>query len=219
MVAVRPMPGAARAGVLLAPVAIAAGWREPRLDRLPWLGALASLPVLLAWALPPWQPTGEAITAGDAVEAVLPGDRAPEAIRPLLHTAAGMAGLFAAAGLLLERRMVRPLPWAGLVAAVPVLALATTYAQVAPFQPDRVWAGAALALAAGPVGAAALARRETGRDGLRRAGVHAAGATAALAHRPRPPAAGRAARAGSAGRGQKRNEALIEPKVWVPRWP
>ena len=74
--------------------------------------------MLLTWALPLWQPTGEEITAGDAVKAVLPGDWAPEAIRPLLHAAAVMAALFAAAGLLLERRMARPLPWAGLAAAV-----------------------------------------------------------------------------------------------------
>ena len=43
---------AARAGVLLlSPVAIAAGWREPRLDRLPWLGALALVLATLAFAL------------------------------------------------------------------------------------------------------------------------------------------------------------------------
>lgn len=171
-------PGA-RAGVLLlAPVALAAAWREPRLDRVPWLAALASLLVLLTWALPAWQATGEDVTIDGAVAAVLPGAWAPEAIRSLLGTAAAVAALFAAAGLAGERRMARPLPWAGFAAAVPVLTLATTYAQVGRFQSDSAWAAIAALLAAGLVGAAALARRD---GSVQRAGLHAAGAVAALA--------------------------------------
>jgi uncharacterized membrane protein len=168
-----------RAGVfLLAPIAIAVGAREPRLDRLPWLGGLFTLLGLLAWALPDWQPTGEAITIEGVVRAVLPGDWAPAVIRPLLETALVMAALHAAAGLLLERRATHPLRWAGLAAAMPVLILAATYAQVARFQTDTLWAFVALALVAGLVGAAWLARRE---GSTQRAGVHAAGAVAALA--------------------------------------
>ncbi len=169
----------ARVGVLLlSPVAVAAGWAEPRLARLPWLSALLFLAVLLTWALPEWQATGETLTIEGVVQAVLPGAWVPGAIQPLLLTGGGMAALYAAAGLWLERRSSRPLPWAALAAAVPVLALAVLYAEVGRFQPDAAWAAVALALAAGLVAAAEAARRV---PDLQRAGVHAAGAVAALA--------------------------------------
>jgi uncharacterized membrane protein len=169
---------AVRVGVLLlAPLAVVAGARSAWLDRLPWLAALLFLFVLLMWAMPAWQPTGELITIEGAVQAFLPGEWAPQVIRPLLWTAAAMAGFFAAAGLVLERRARRPLRWAALVAAVPVLTLGVTYLQVARFQADPVWALGGAGLAAGLVAAAAAAMREGAK---RRAGVHAAGAVAAL---------------------------------------
>lgn len=179
LLAVLTRDPAARMGVLLlAPATVAKGWAEPRLARLPQLAAGLFLLVLLTWALPPWQPTGEAITVEGAVQAILPGDWAPGAILPFLETAAAMAAWFAGAGLLLERRSPRPLPWAALVAAVPVLTLAAAYVQAGRFQSQAAWTAAALLLAAGLTGAAALARRE---GSLPRAGAHAAGAVAALA--------------------------------------
>jgi uncharacterized membrane protein len=169
---------AVRAGVLLlAPLAVAKGALEKRLDRLPWLAALLFLCVLLVWAMPAWQPTGEVITIEGAVQAFLPGAWAPQVIRPLLYTAALMAAFFAAAGLWLERRAANPLRWAALVAAVPVVTLGVTYLQVARFQADPVWALAAAVLAAGLVGAAARGMKD---GSVQRAGVHAAGAVAAL---------------------------------------
>jgi len=169
---------AVRVGVLLlAPLAVAKGALEPRLARLPWLAAGLFLGVLLVWAMPAWQPTGEVITVEGVVQAFLPGDWAPEVIRPLLWTAAAMAAFFAAAGLWLERRAANPVNWAGLAAAVPVVTLGVTYLQVARFQPDALWALAAAGVAALSVGAAAAAMRA---DGLQRAGAHAAGAVAAL---------------------------------------
>jgi len=60
---------------------------------------------------------------------------------------------------------------------VPVLVLAATYVQAGRFQPPAAWSAVALALAAGLTAAAALARRE---GSLPRAGIHAAGAVAAL---------------------------------------
>ncbi len=171
--------GAPRAGVLLlSPLAVWKGWTEPRLDRLPWLAALMFLAVLLLWALPDWQPTGEAITIEGVVQAVLPGAWAPAVIVPLLLTAAGMAGLHAASGLVLEARAPRPLRWAALAAAVPVLTLVVSYIQVERFQRDAAWALTAASLAAGLTLAAWRARRA---DSLPRAGIHAAGAAAALA--------------------------------------
>lgn len=168
-----------RAGLLLlAPLAIWQGAARPALDRLPWLAALFFLLALLAWALPQWQPTGEVIATEGVVQAVLPGAWAPDAIVPLLQTAAFMAALFAAAGLWLERRARRTLPWSALAAGVPVLTLAVTYVQVGLFQPVIAWAFAALALAAALVAAARLAATAADR---RRAGIHAAGAVAALA--------------------------------------
>ena len=169
----------ARMGVLLlAPVTVAKGWAEPRLARLPQLAAGLMLLVLLTWALPTWHTTGEAITVEGAVQAVLPGQWAPEALLPFLETAAAMAAWFAGAGLFMERRSPRPLPWAALPAAVPVLVLAAAYVQAGRFQSHAAWAAAALLLAAGLTAAAALARRE---GSLPRAGAHAAGVAAALA--------------------------------------
>ena len=78
-----------------------------------------------------------------------------------------------------KRRAARPLPWAALAAAVPVLTLLVTYVQVDRFQRDAVWALTAAALAA-----ALTARRLRGRAvpaACQRAGAHAAGAAAALA--------------------------------------
>ena len=95
---------APRAGVLLlCPLAVWKGWAEPQLDRLPWLAAAFFLAVLLLWALPDWQATGEVISIEGVVQAVLPGAWAPAVIVPLLLTAAGMAAFHAASGLLLER--------------------------------------------------------------------------------------------------------------------
>lgn len=173
---------AVRIGVLLlAPLAVAKGALEPRLARLPWLAAGLFLLVLLMWAMPGWQPTGEFITIEGVVQAFLPGAWAPEVIRPLLWTAAIMAAFFAGSGLFLERWAARPVVWAGLAAAVPVVTLGVTYLQVARFQADSMWALAALGVAALSVVAAAAAMKEGAREGaLQRAGAHAAGAVAAL---------------------------------------
>ncbi len=171
-------PGlAARAGMfLLSPIAVWKGWAEPRLVRLPWGAAGLGLLALLVWALPAWQPTGEEITVEGVVQAVIPGAWAPEALVPFLSAAAAFAVFHALCGLWQERR-ANPLDWASLPAAVPVLTLAVAYVQVARFQPDLAWAAAALALAAGLVFTAHLAVRE---GSLERAGVHGAGAAAAL---------------------------------------
>jgi uncharacterized membrane protein len=174
------VPGTApRLGLfLLSPIAVWRGYLESRLDRLPWIAALFGLLTLLLWALPDWHPTGEIITVEGIVEAVLPGPWAPAVIRPLIAAAALFAAFHAAAGLWLERRARHPLHWAALVGAVPVLTLAVAYAQIARFQADFRWAIVALALAAALTGTAARAAAETARQ---RAGVHAAGAVAALA--------------------------------------
>jgi uncharacterized membrane protein len=175
-------PGwAPRAGVLLlSPLAVWKGATEPRLDRLPWLSALFFLLVLLTWALPVWQPTGEAITVEGVVQAILPGAWAPEVIVPLLQTAALMAAFYAAAGLWFERRAAHPLRWSALTAAVPVLTLAVTYAQVALFQPRPAWAAVAVVLAAALTGAARLSLDGASQE-RQRAGVHGAGVVACLA--------------------------------------
>ncbi len=174
-----PDRGITQAGVLLL-VALTIGKAaiEARLDRLSWLGAGLFLVLVAGWGLPPWRPTGEAIMAGDSVIAVLPGAWVPTALRPLLLTAAVTAGLIFAAGLWWERRRPNPLRWSALAAAVPVLTLGILYARVEAFQPDDLWAAAALGVAVLSTIAASAAAREG--DGAR-AGVHAAGATAALA--------------------------------------
>lgn len=167
-----------RLGVLLlAPLAVAVGARDARLDRLPWLAALLFLLTLLVWAMPAWQPTGEAIRIEGAVQAFLPGAWAPQVIQPLLFTAIVMAAFFALCGFVLERWGDRPVRWAGLAATVPVVTLGVTYLQVARFQADTLWALAAAALAAVSVAAATAAMKE---GGLQRAGAHAAGAVAAI---------------------------------------
>jgi uncharacterized membrane protein len=165
--------------LLLSPVALWKGAAEPRLDRLPMLAALAGLVLLLAWPIAAWAPPGEAVTIEGAVQAVLPGAPWPDAaLWPFLLGALALAGMHAAAGVVMERRAPHPLRWAALTAAVPVLALLVAYARVRGFALDGGWAMAALALAAALVGAATLAQRE---GALQRAGTHAAGAVAALA--------------------------------------
>jgi uncharacterized membrane protein len=162
--------------LLLSPIAVWKGVAEKRLDRLPWVAALIGLLSLLIRTVPAWSPAGEVIRADGLVQAVLPGAWAPAALVPLIIAAALLAGFHAAAGLWLERRASNPLPWAALVAAVPVLALAVVYARITDFQTGIAWAAAALALAAALTGTAALAAADRPR-----AGVHAAGAVAALA--------------------------------------
>ncbi|PPQ26855.1 DUF2339 domain-containing protein [Rhodopila globiformis] len=172
----------------LSPIAVAKAAAEPRLARLPWVAALLGLLTLLLWSLPAWAPTGEAIRIEGSVQAVLPGAWAPPALLPFLVAASLFAAFHAAAGLWLERRApsplalsplgLSPLAWSALVAAVPVLTLAVAYARIMRFQADATWALAALALSAALTATAAAAMREGSRQ---RAGVHAAGAVAALA--------------------------------------
>ncbi len=163
---------------LLSPIAVWKGFTESRLDRLPWLAALIGLLTLLLWALPAWNPTGETLTVEGIVEAFLPGSWAPELIRPLISAAAAFAAFHATAGLWMERRARHPLHWAALVGAVPVLTLLVSYVQIASFQADFRWAVVALLLAAGLTATAASAAADAARQ---RAGIHAAGAVAALA--------------------------------------
>ncbi len=170
-----PLP---KAGVLLlAPVAIWVGQRRTALDRLPWLAAGFYGLLLAIWSLPAVAPTGEAIRTMDRVQAILPGPFAPEAIMPYLVTGALAALFFALAGLWFERRAERPLVWAALVAAVPVIALAIAFWRVRAFRTDVEWGFAGLALMA----ALTATTREAMREGSRtRGGVHAAGAVSAL---------------------------------------
>ena len=165
------------AGVLLlSPVAIAAAARERRLDRLPWLAAGVGLLLLLVWQVPAWTPTGETLTVEGAVQGIIPGAWVPAALTRFLVACALFACCHLLAGVALEP--TRGLAWAGLAAAVPVLTLLVAYARVQGFATDALWGLAACAVAAVHVGAAARAMRvaDTGR-----AGLHAAGATAALA--------------------------------------
>ncbi|MBW6398512.1 DUF2339 domain-containing protein [Roseomonas sp. HJA6] len=161
--------------LLLSPVAILAGLRDERLTRLPWIAAGLGLVMLLVWLVPAWSPTGELVTIEGAPQSFIPGAWAPEALTPFL-TAAMLLGLMhLIAGLALEGR---GLAWAGLGAAVPVLTLLVAYTRVRGFATDPSWALAAAALAAVHVGAAARGMRAGDQ---RRAGAHAAAATAALA--------------------------------------
>ena len=133
---------AARTGVLLlAPVTVAKAWAEPRLARLPLACARGCSCAAPAWALPAWQATGEAITSEGTVQAVLPGAWAPEALLPLLQTAAGMAALVRRRRAGAGAPAPRPLPWAALAAAVPVLTLALTYLQTGVPIPGRLGRG------------------------------------------------------------------------------
>jgi uncharacterized membrane protein len=162
--------------LLLSPVAILAGLRDPRLIRLPWIAAGLGLVTLLVWLVPGWAPTGEAVTVEGVVQAFIPGAWVPGALTPYLTVAVVLALIHLLAGLALEAR--GGVAWAGLGAAVPVLTLLVAYARVRGFATDPSWALAAAALAALHVAAAARAMRA---GGLPRAGAHAAGATAALA--------------------------------------
>ena len=166
--------------LLLAPITLAAAAREERLVGLPWVAVGLILTLMAFWGLPVWAATGEAIGDGaSGLIATLPGDWTPPVLQPFLLTLAGVGGVFAAAGFAGVWRLSRPVAWASLVAAVPILALALGYARVRQFQPDAAWAAVTLAVAAALVGLATLAARR-GR-GIQPVGVLAAGATAGLA--------------------------------------
>jgi len=166
----------------LSPIAVWKGRAEPRLDRLPWLAAFAGIFVLLFWALPAWVTSPEFSGLSGFIQAMLPGSWAPQAIRPLLIAAGVFAAFNLAAGLVLEKTAPSPLSWSALAAATPVLILAVVYAQIERFQTDGGWAMAAMGLAALLVAAAAQARRRgSGVTARQSAGIHAAGAIAALA--------------------------------------
>ena len=158
--------------LLFVPLLVWHAAREPRLRLLPFLAALLFLLLLAGWSV-------EIKVWPDI--AIPPGAWTPEVVQALLATAALIAGCFAASGLWFERRAMDPLPWAGLAASVPVLALAICYGRVAEVQPRAGWAAFAVLLAVGLTGAAAVALREGHPASRERAGIHAAGAVAALA--------------------------------------
>ncbi|MEO3472249.1 DUF2339 domain-containing protein [Roseomonas sp. CAU 1739] len=167
---------ASAAGILLvSPVAILAGLRDQRLVRLPWIAAILGLVMLLVWLVPPWSPTGEAVTVEGVTQAFIPGAWVPEALTRYLTIALILALMHLLAGLVLE---TRALAWAGLAATVPVVTLLVAYGRVRGFATDPTWALVAAALAAVHVGAAARGMRSADPQ---RAGAHAAAATAALA--------------------------------------
>ncbi|MBR0655490.1 DUF2339 domain-containing protein [Plastoroseomonas arctica] len=169
----------ATALLLLTPVAVVKGAFEPRLNRLPWLAALIGLLLLLIWPIGAWVSGAEPVTVEGVVLAILPAQAwAPEALHPFLIAGVTLAAMQAASGLWMERRAPHATRWAALPAAVPVLVLLVAYARIRGFALDAGWAAVALALSATLVGTAALARREAS---VQRAGVHAAGAVAALA--------------------------------------
>ncbi len=163
----------ARIGVLLfVPLTIWHAARESRLRLLPYLAAALFLLLLAGWSVE--------IRAWP--DLAIPPDRwTPAVVQDLLATAALIAGCFAASGLWFERRTGDPLPWASLTASVPLLTLAVCYARVAEFEPQAGWAAFAMLLAVALTGTAAAALREGQLPSRERAGVHAAGAVAALA--------------------------------------
>lgn len=164
------------AGVLLlGPVAILAGLRDPRLVRLPWIAAGLGVLLVLVWQVPAWSPTGEAVTVEGIAQSFIPGAWAPDALTRFLSVALILALMNLIAGLVLEGR---GLAWAGLAATVPLLTLLAAYARVRGFATDPSWALVAAVLAAIHVGATARAMRA---GDPRRAGAHAAAATGALA--------------------------------------
>jgi uncharacterized membrane protein len=166
--------------LLLSAVAIAKARSAAELDRLPWFAAGMGLLGLLVWPIPRWRQTSEIVSIEGVVQAIIPGTTwVPEALTPFLGVAAAFAALHALAGLVEERRAPHPTVWAALTAAVPVLTLALAYARVRDFAADPAWAMATLPLAAALTGTAALALRAQAA-GPERAGVHAAGAVAAL---------------------------------------
>ena len=163
----------ARIGVLLfVPLTIWQGAREERLRLLPFLAAPFFLLLLAGWS----------VDIHDWPDTVIPfGAWTPAVVQTLLATAALVSRL-----LCRLRPMVRA-PREPSVAVgepgglIPVLALAIYYTRVAEFRPHAGWAAFAMLLAIGLTGAAAAALREQDGTSRDRAGIHAAGAVAALA--------------------------------------
>jgi uncharacterized membrane protein len=161
-----------RIGVLLfLPLTVWHAAREPRLRLLPFLSAALFLLLLAGWSVEirVWP------------DIAIPADRwTPAVVQELLATAALIAGCFAASGLWFERRTTYKLPWASLTASVPVLTLLVCYGRVAEFQPRAGWAAFTILLAVALTGIAAVTLRDQQEEARQRAGIHAAGAVAAL---------------------------------------
>jgi uncharacterized membrane protein len=112
---------------------------------------------------------------------VVPGPIIPPELVPFLSVTAAFATWFGLGGFVALWGAARPWLWAGLSATTPILLLAAAYWRIEAFEVHLTWAGAAFALGAAEVAAAARVGRYRDAPGLNLAlGVYAAGVVAAL---------------------------------------
>jgi len=168
--------GLAMAGLL------GVGRRQQAFDGFAVVAAAMALVLILIWELPGLVSLRPPmfVLDGQAVGAGI-GAAIPPELRPLLITAVLFAALIGGGAYAGLWGAVRPVLWAGVSAATPVLLLAMVYWRVMRFETDLAWAAVALALAAIMLAAAARVARHRDGAGMRLSlAVYAAGVVAGL---------------------------------------
>ena len=161
----------------LALISLFAAWRREGYGPVPLAIAVASVLALCVWP----QSERQITDAGEQL-AVFMGEAPPPPLR-FLPAALGLAGLFGIGGwLALQARSVKA-PLAAVSAGAPVLILAAAYLRMNGFEPEPVWALAALGLVLLGSGACArLGARAGGFDAVPgAASAYALGVSAAAA--------------------------------------
>lgn len=166
--------------VSLALLSTATALITARSDRLPWLAAVLAAADLLAaaiWHFPPLlEPTSQLHDPSVALE---PAFWLVPEVRPLAQALVVIASAYGGFGFVVATRGRRPGFWAGLSAAVPLLALATAYWRLEGLAVSPGYATLALALAAVLLLAAErVARRAEPTPALAAYAVGVAGALA-----------------------------------------
>ena len=163
---------------LLVAVYLAVGWRAAVFEGLVLAGAALSLAVVALWHLPAiadwpqfthsYRHEGYAGTLGPIV---------PPELTVFVLVCLAFGALFAVTGFLALARAARPVIWAGVSAALPVLLLALAYWRVTDLGVDLAWSTVAAGVALLCLAAAAEVRRRPPRapdDRLGRLGADSA---------------------------------------------
>jgi uncharacterized membrane protein len=130
-------PATVAALLVLTAGGLGLGWRDARLVMPRLAPVLAGLLPLAGWDL--------VMTPADPPGALV-NPPLPDGVRAFLFLAVAQGALVALGGWWASRRAARPMSWAGLATATPLLILAVAYWRVGDLGIDLGWAGLALAL-------------------------------------------------------------------------
>lgn len=166
----------------LAAAIIAASRREQSMDYLALVGAASVVAALALWHLP--QVIEEALPLGmieGSATGFVPGPIVPPSFEYFVLVVSGFAIAFGAAGFLLVAGAIRPILWATLSSAPPLLLLAIAYWRIAAFDVALPWALVALLVGAIMLGMATMVARQRSAPGMNDAlGIYAVATLAAI---------------------------------------